>query len=49
MFGGHEIANVHTEAIIGLNGHVYAVCPALKCNREATILNLKKRLASVIN
>jgi hypothetical protein len=39
MYGGHEIANVHTAAIIGDDGKARVVCPDPMCSYEAGVRN----------
>lgn len=38
-FGGHEVANKHTSALVCENGHAYGVCPNPKCSEEARARN----------
>ena len=38
-FGGHEIAEVFTAALISTGGQSYAVCPDPQCSYEAGVLN----------
>jgi hypothetical protein len=40
MFGGHEIANMFTAAVIGEDGHAYCVCPKPQCNHDAAVRNM---------
>jgi hypothetical protein len=43
MFGGHEIANSFTTALICEDGHAYGVCPYPQCSHDAAILNHQKK------
>lgn len=38
-FGGHEIANIFTAALMSSDGHAYCVCPDPQCSYEAGVLN----------
>ena len=39
MFGGHEIANIFTAALITADG-AYCVCPDPQCSHDAAVLNM---------
>ena len=40
MFGGHEIANCFTAALVGKDGRAQRVCPDPQCSHDAAILNM---------
>ena len=40
MFGGHEIANAFTAALITDHGHAYCVCPDPQCSHDTAVLNM---------
>ena len=40
MFGGHEIANCFTAALICEDGRARCVCPDPQCSHDAAVLNM---------
>lgn len=40
MFGGHEVSNVFTAALIAEDGHAYCVCPDPQCSHDAAVMNM---------
>lgn len=40
MFGGHEIANYSTAALIAEDGTADCVCPDPQCSHDAAVLNI---------